>query len=69
MKGYKVEFKDNKAISAYKLHDSHPSELVKLIRNGNKRTMEWLVVFSLDEQKAIQQANDMIKGYWVSIPE
>ncbi len=64
---YKVVFDNNKAVAATKFQKLVPDDAVRLHREGDKRLLDWLVVYGDDEQDAMQLADNIVTNYWGTI--
>ena len=64
MKGYRVIFENNIPVFARQLDGFDNKELIKLSKEGNKRLMNWLVVYGDNEADAIEIAKKVIKTIW-----
>ena len=64
---YKVVFDNNKAVAATKFQKLVPDDAVRLHREGDKKLLDWLVVYGDDEQDAMQLADNIVTNYWGTI--
>ena len=64
MEGYKVRFEQNRAVAAQYLDRIDYKNLVRVCRNGNEKSLEWLVVTGRNEQDALENADKMVDSFW-----
>ena len=60
---YRVEFDNDKAISATLIGTTLKDEVVSADAMENDTGVKWLLVLATDEQDSIRSANEMIKGF------
>jgi hypothetical protein len=64
VKGYRVIFENNIPVFARQIDIIDSKEVVKLSREGNKRLMNWFVVYGDNETDAIEIAKKVLKTIW-----
>ena len=64
MNEYKVIFENNIPVFARRMDVVENKDLIKLSREGDKRFMNWLVVYGDSEADAIDIAQKVIKAIW-----
>jgi len=64
MKGYRVIFEDNLPVFARQIEPADSDEIVKLTNQGNKRYLNWLVVYGDNEADAMEIATKVMTTIW-----
>ena len=64
MNEYKVIFENNIPVFARRLDVAENKDLIKLSTEGDKRFMNWLVVYGDNEADAIEIAKKVLTAIW-----
>jgi hypothetical protein len=64
---FKVNFKNNCAISGRKIPGSMPKSVKRFVTKGTKQFIQWYVVDAEDETQAVDMANKLAKKIWGEI--
>ena len=70
MKPFKINFENNKAVSAHPLDKLH-FKGIRIECNEGKREIKWMTVLANNEQESLESADKIIEGifiYFDSVP-